>query len=42
MGTIGFFPGIKRPGFEADRSPPNSAEAKNVYLYIHYPYVFMA
>jgi hypothetical protein len=31
-------PGIKRPGHEADHSPPTSAEVKkNVNLYIHSP-----
>jgi hypothetical protein len=29
MGTVGSFPGIKRPRHEADRSPPTSAEVKN-------------
>jgi hypothetical protein len=29
MGTGGFFPGVKRPGCEADHSPPSSAEIKN-------------
>jgi hypothetical protein len=29
MGTRGFFPGeVKRPGREADHSPPSSAEVK--------------
>jgi hypothetical protein len=31
-------PGVKRPGREADNSPPTSAEVKkNVDLYIHSP-----
>jgi hypothetical protein len=30
MGTGGFFPGIKRPGREADHSPPASAEVKKM------------
>jgi hypothetical protein len=29
-------PGIKRQGREADHTPPSSAEAKNVELYLHY------
>jgi hypothetical protein len=28
MGTRGYFPGGKRPGREADHSPPSSAEVK--------------
>jgi hypothetical protein len=28
MGTRGSFPGVKRPGREADYSPPSSAEIK--------------
>jgi hypothetical protein len=28
MSTRGSFPGVKRPGREADRSPPSSAEVK--------------
>jgi hypothetical protein len=36
-------PGVKRPGREVDHSPPTSAEIKkNVDLYIHSPYAFMA
>jgi hypothetical protein len=32
------FPGIKRPGREADnRSPPSSADVKIVELYLHSP-----
>jgi hypothetical protein len=34
MGTRGSFPGVKRPGREADHSPPSSAEVKNVWSYI--------
>jgi hypothetical protein len=30
MGTGGSFPEIKRPGREADHSPPASAEVKNM------------
>jgi hypothetical protein len=29
VGTGGFFPGVKRPGPEADHSPPSSVEDKN-------------
>jgi hypothetical protein len=28
MGTKGSFPGVKRPGREADHSPPSNAEVK--------------
>jgi hypothetical protein len=28
MGTRGYFPGVKRPGREADHSPPPNAEVK--------------
>jgi hypothetical protein len=42
MGTGGFFPGIKRPGREADYSPSSNAEFKNAWSYISTsPYVFM-
>jgi hypothetical protein len=35
--------GVKRPGREADHSPPSSAEVKNVWSYTSIPeYVFMA
>jgi hypothetical protein len=35
--------GIKRPGREADHSPPSTAEVKEcVEIYLHYPNVFMA
>jgi hypothetical protein len=35
--------GIKRPGFEADHSPPSSGEVKNARSYTPTPqYVFMA
>jgi len=33
MGTGGSLPGIKRPGREADHSPPSSSEVKNVCKY---------
>jgi hypothetical protein len=42
MGTGVFSPGIKRPGHEADHSPPSSAEIKNEWSYSSaHPYVFM-
>jgi hypothetical protein len=35
----GSFPGVKRPGREADHSPPSSAEVKEcVELYLHLPH----
>jgi hypothetical protein len=38
MGTSGSFRGVKRPGREADHSPPSSAEVKEcVELYLHSP-----
>jgi hypothetical protein len=38
VGNMGSFPGVKRPGYEADHSPPTSAEVKEcVELYIHTP-----
>jgi hypothetical protein len=43
MGTEGPCPGVKRPGREADHSPPNSAEVKKTWVYTSTPpYVFMA
>jgi hypothetical protein len=43
MGTGGSFPGVKRQGREADRSPPTSAEIKKMCIYTSTsPYVFMA
>jgi hypothetical protein len=43
MGTGGSFPGVKRPGREADHSPPYSAEVKNTRSYTSTPqYAFMA
>jgi hypothetical protein len=36
VGNKSSFPGVKRPGREADHSPPSSAEAKEcVKLYLH-------
>jgi hypothetical protein len=37
MGTRGSFPGVKRPGGEADHSPPSSAEVKNAWSYTFTP-----
>jgi hypothetical protein len=38
VGTRGYFPGEKRPGREADHSPPSSAEVKEcVELYLYSP-----
>jgi hypothetical protein len=37
------FLGVKRPGSEADHSPPSSAEFKNAWIYTFTPpYVFLA
>jgi hypothetical protein len=37
------FGGVKRPGREADHSPPASAEVKKTWVYTFTPpYVFMA
>jgi len=33
MGTGGCFPGVKRPGREADHSPPSIAEVTNAWNY---------
>jgi hypothetical protein len=42
-GTGGSFPGVKRPGREADHSPPTSAEVKKIWIYTSTPpYAFMA
>jgi hypothetical protein len=35
-------PGVKWPVREVDHPPPCTAEVKNVELYLHPPYVFMA
>jgi hypothetical protein len=38
----GFFPGVRRPGREADHSPPSSAKLKNAWSYTSTPqYAFM-
>jgi hypothetical protein len=43
MGTRALSLGVKRPGREADRSPPYSAEAKNSWSYTSTPqYVLLA
>jgi hypothetical protein len=43
MGTGGSFPGVKRPGREADHSPPTSAEVKKMWIYTSIPpYAFKA
>jgi hypothetical protein len=40
---IYWVPGAKRPGSEADHSPPTSAEVKNTWIYTSTPpYAFMA
>jgi hypothetical protein len=42
MGTAGSFPGVKRPGREADHSPPTSTEVKTMWIYTSTsPYAFM-
>jgi hypothetical protein len=42
VGIRGCFPGVKRPGREADHSPPSTAEVKNECRYTFTPqYVFM-
>jgi hypothetical protein len=43
MGTKGSFPGVKRPGREADHSPQTSTEVKKTWVYTSTPpHVFMA
>jgi hypothetical protein len=44
MGTGGsFHGGVKRPGIEADHSPPASADVKKTWIYTPTPtYAFMA
>jgi hypothetical protein len=37
IGTGGLSPGVKRPGREADNSPPSSAESRMVELYLPSP-----
>jgi hypothetical protein len=43
MANGGFSPGVKRPGREADHSPPASAEVKKMWINTSTPpYSFMA
>jgi hypothetical protein len=43
MGTEALSPGVKRPGRDADYSPPTSAENKKTWIYTFTPpYAFMA
>jgi hypothetical protein len=43
LGSGGCFPGVKRPGREADHSSPTSAEVKEMWIYTSTPpYAFMA
>jgi hypothetical protein len=43
MGTGSSFPRVKRPGREADHSPPTSAGVKKMWIYTSTPpYAFMA
>jgi len=37
MGNRGSFLGVKRPGREADHSPPSSAEINNAWSYTSTP-----
>jgi hypothetical protein len=37
MGIGDLSPGIKRPGSEADNSPPASAEVKKIWIYTSTP-----
>jgi hypothetical protein len=37
MGTGSSFPGVKRPGREADQSPPTNAEIKKIWIYTSTP-----
>jgi hypothetical protein len=37
LDTMGSFPGVKRPGREADHSPPSNAEIKNAWSYTSTP-----
>jgi hypothetical protein len=42
MGTMALSPGVKRPGREADRSPPTSADVMKTWIYTSTPlYAFM-
>jgi hypothetical protein len=43
MGARGSYPGSKRPGHEADHSPPSSAEVEHAWSYTPFlQYVFVA
>jgi hypothetical protein len=43
MGTGALSQGVKRPGREADHSPPISAEVKETWVYTYTPpYIFKA
>jgi hypothetical protein len=43
MGTGGSFTGVKRPGRQADHSPPTSPEVMKMWIYTSAPpYAFMA
>jgi hypothetical protein len=43
MGTGILSPEIKRPGCEADHSPPTITEVEKIWIYISIPpYAFMA
>jgi hypothetical protein len=37
MGTGDLSPEVKRPGLEADHSPPTSAEVKKMWIYTSTP-----
>jgi hypothetical protein len=41
MGTGGSFTGVKRPGRDADQSPPSSAEVKNMWSYTSIPPIYL-
>jgi hypothetical protein len=41
VGTGSSLPGIRRPGNEADHSPPSSAEVKNAWSYTSIPPVHL-
>jgi hypothetical protein len=42
-GAGGFSPGVKRPGREADNSPPTTAEVMKMWIYTTTPpYAFIA
>jgi len=41
QGYGGSFPGLKRPGREADHTPPSSSEGKNEWIYTSTPTVIL-